>query len=48
MGEKRYLCQVSVVNRCKLKPKNGNWALFVVDFGSHDLCTELVCLDESS
>lgn len=47
MKTRKDLCQVSVVNRYKLKPKNGNCVLFV-DFGSHDLCTELVCLDESS
>jgi len=35
------------MNRFKLKPENGNKALYV-DFGSDDLCNELMCLDEST
>lgn len=41
------VCHVLVVRRFKLEPESGNRALYV-DFGSHDLCIEIVCLDEST
>jgi hypothetical protein len=46
-GNRNDVRHVSVLHRFKLEPENGTKALYV-DFGSHDLCIEILCWDEST